>query len=197
MPKEGDDRLLDLPDNCRIDNCAAMDGERNFADVRLAWNELGLGLQVEVRGKDQLPQGDAARLRGSDGVTLWIDTRDARTSHRASRYCHQFHFLPVGGVPDADEPVFAQSKIHRALQDAPLCRAGDVPFQCRRTRHGYVVEAFLPAVVLNGFDPEQNRRLGFYYAVRDTELGEQVLSVGSEFPYWEDPSLWSVLELVQ
>ena len=27
--------------------------------------------------------------------------------------------------------------------------------------------------------------------------GEQVLSVGSEFPYWEDPSLWSVLELVR
>jgi hypothetical protein len=24
-----------------------------------------------------------------------------------------------------------------------------------------------------------------------------VLSVGSEFPYWEDPSLWSVLELIR
>ncbi len=55
----------------------------------------------------------------------------------------------------------------------------------------------MPGSVLNGFDPEQNPRLGFYYAVRDAELGEQVLSVGSEFPYWEDPSLWSVLELVR
>jgi hypothetical protein len=51
--------------------------------------------------------------------------------------------------------------------------------------------------VLNGFDPEQNPRLGFYYAIRDSELGEQVLSVGSDFPYWEDPSLWSVLQLVR
>ena len=59
------------------------------------------------------------------------------------------------------------------------------------------LEAFLTANVLNGFDPEQNRRLGFYYAVRDAELGEQVLTIGSEFPYAEDPSLWSVLELVQ
>ena len=58
-------------------------------------------------------------------------------------------------------------------------------------------EAFLPAGVLHGFDPEQNRRLGFYYAVRDAELGEQVLSVGTDFPYWEDPSLWSVLELAR
>src|SRR5438105_14942629 len=43
------DRLLDLPTECRIDNFAAMDEKRNFADVSLAWNGLGLGLQVEVR----------------------------------------------------------------------------------------------------------------------------------------------------
>ena len=60
---------------------------------------------------------------------------------------------------------------------------------------GYRIEAFLPAAVLNGFDPEQNRRLGIYYAVRDVELGEQTLSVPAEFPFAEDPSLWGVLEL--
>src|SRR5208337_1543327 len=99
MPAEDGVRLLDLPEECRIDNFAVMDERRNFADVRLAWNELGLALQVEVTGKERLPQGDAGRPRGSDGVTLWIDTRDARSSHRASRYCHQFHFLPTGGGP--------------------------------------------------------------------------------------------------
>jgi hypothetical protein len=197
IPREDSDRLLDLPEACRLDNFAAMDGVRNFADVRLAWNELGLAVQVEVRGKEQLPQGNTARPRGSDGVTVWLDTRDSRTSHRASRYCHQFHFLPSGGGPDADEPVLCQTKINRALHDAPLCPASAVPFHCTRTRTGYVVEAFLPRAVLNGFDPDQNPRLGVYYAVRDAELGEQVLSVGPEFPYWEDPSLWSVLELVR
>jgi hypothetical protein len=197
IPHEDDDRLLDLPESCRIDNFAAMDEHRNFADVRLAWNEFGIACQVEVKGKDQLPQGNAARPRGSDGVTLWLDTRDARTSHRASRYCHQFHLLPTGGGPEADEPSFSQAKINRALQDAPLCNSNEVPFRSTRTKHGYIVEVFLPAAVLNGFDPEQNRRLGCYYAVRDAELGEQVLSVGAEFPYWEDPTLWSVLDLVK
>ena len=197
VPHEEDDRLLDLPETCRIDNYAAPDGPKNFADVRLAWNEFGLAAQVEVRGKEQLPQGAAERLRGSDGVTLWVDTRDARTSHRASRYCHQFHLLPTGGGPENDEPVFAQTKINRALQDAPLCSPSEVPFRAWRTKTGYVVEVFLPAAVLNGFDPEQNPRLGFYYAVRDAERGEQVLGVGAEFPYWEDPSLWEVVELVK
>jgi hypothetical protein len=197
IPAEDADRLLDLADVCRIDNFAAMEERKNFADVRLAWNEFGLGVQVEVKGKDELAQGSSNRLRGSDGLTLWIDTRDARTSHRASRYCHQFHFLPTGGGPDGDEPVFSQVKINRALQDAPLCSAGSVPLRCVQTAQGYLLEAFLPAAVLNGFDPEQNPRLGFFYVVKDTELGEQVLSVGPDFPYWEDPSLWSVLELVR
>jgi hypothetical protein len=196
MPREDDDRLLDLPEACRVDNFAAMDERANFADVRLAWNEFGIGFQVAVAGKDQLPQGDVSRPRQSDGVSLWIDTRDARASHRASRHCHQFHFLPAGGGPERDEPAFAQTKINRALQDAPLCQPSAVPFQCERKKGGYVLAAFLPAAVLNGFDPEQNPRLGFYYAARDSELGEQVLSVGSDFPYGEDPSLWSVLELV-
>jgi hypothetical protein len=197
VPREDGDRLLDLPDSCRLDNFAAMDGKRNFADVRLAWHELGLAVQAEVRGKGEAAQGHEGRPRGSDGLTVWIDTRDARTSHRATRYCHQFHLLPTGGGEDHDEPVLVQSKINRALQDAPLCQAGAVPFRHEHVKGGYLVEAFFPAAVLTGFDPEQNPRLGFYYAVRDAELGEQVLSVGPEFPYWEDPTLWAVLELVR
>jgi len=197
MPREQKDQLLDLPESCRLDNFAAMDDQRNFADVRLAWNELGIGVQAEVRGKEQAVQGDASRPRASDGLTLWIDTRDSRASHRASRYCHQFHFLPAGGGPDRDDPVFVQTKINRALQDAPLCAPSAVPFRSMPVKSGYLLEAFLPAAVLNGFDPEQNPRLGVYYAVKDNELGEQVLSVGPEFPFWEDPSLWSVLELIK
>lgn len=197
MPDEQGEQLLDLPAECRLDNFAGMDGGKNFADVRLAWNELGLGLQVEVRGKQQLPKGDASRPRASDGVGCWLDTRAARSSHRATRYCHMFHFLPTGGGPDHDEPALVQEKIHRALEDAPLCNPGDVPFRSEPLKHGYRLEAFLPAAVLTGFDPEQNPRLGFFCACRDAELGEQLLAAGPEFPYWEDPSLWSVLELLR
>ncbi len=197
MPREKGDSLLDLPEDCRIDNLAGLEEARNFADIRLAWNKLGIGFQAEISGKVQDLRGDATRPRGSDGITWWIDTRDARASHRASRYCHQFHFLPTGGGPDRDEPAFLQTKINRALQDAPLCQSSAVPFRSQRQRGGYLIEAFLPAGVLNGFDPDQNRRLGIYCAVHDAELGEQVLSVGAEFPYWEDPSLWSMLDLVE
>jgi hypothetical protein len=197
IPAEGDDGLFDLPDRGRLDNLAALEGRRNFADVRLAWNESGIAVQATVTGKQQAPAGDPARPRASDGLTLWLDTRGDRTSHRAGRYCHQFHFLAAGGGQERDEPLFVQTPIHRALQDAPLAPASAVPFACRPVRGGYRIEAFLSAQALTGFDPEEHRRLGVYYAVRDQELGEQVLSVGAEFPYAEDPTLWAALELAR
>ncbi len=33
--------------------------------------------------------------------------------------------------------------------------------------------------------------------MKDAELGEQFLTVGREFPYDHDPSLWSTLELTK
>ena len=196
MPNDEGDDLLDLPESCRIDNFADMDESRDFAEVRLAWNDRGLGVQVTVRGKDKEAAVDLARPRISDGVTLWIDTRDARASHRASRYCHQFHLLPTGGGAEGDEPTVVQSKINRATEDAPH-HAEAVILHHGRVAGGYRLEAFLPAAALNGFDPEQHPRLGIFYAVRDAESGEQTLSVGTDFPIGDDPSLWEVLELVR
>jgi hypothetical protein len=181
MPLSDADRLLDLPAEYQLANYTAADERRHFADIALAWNELGLGVQVAVHGKENPPQGDA------------------RTSHRASRYCHQVHFLATGGGPDHDEPAMIAAKINRALADAPFAvsRGASVPFLLTSKKNGYILEAFLSASVLHGYDPEQHPRLGFYVTVRDNELGEQFLSVGPEFPFWEDPSLWSVLELVR
>ena len=108
-----DDSLIDLPESARLQNFAELDGFKNFADVRLGWNELGLAVQVEVKGKEQPPVGDSDRPRSCDGLSLWIDTRDSRASHRASRFCHHFLFLAAGGGTDKDEPFIAQAKINR------------------------------------------------------------------------------------
>ena len=147
MPLDDDESLIELPDAARLDPFADIDGDPNFADVRLGWNESGLGFTVEVKGKDNFPIGDVARPRQSDGVTLWIDTRGDRTGHRATRTCHQFHFLAAGGGSNKDEPAFVQTKIHRALQDAPLSTSADVPFRYDRLKGGYRIEAFLSANV--------------------------------------------------
>ncbi len=194
---DDDDNLVDLPEAARLQNFAELDGLKNFADVRLTWNDFGLAVQVEVKGKEQPAVGDSDRPKSCDGLSLWIDTRDSRAGHRASRFCHHFLFLAAGGGADKDEPFVAQTKINRAQQDAPLANLADIPFRSHRVKGGYRLEAFLPAAVLNGFDPQEHPRLGVYYVVRDQELGDQFLSVNWDFPFQDDPSLWAVMELVK
>ena len=58
-----------------------------------------------------------------------------------------------------------------------------------------MLELFLPAQALSGFDPDTNRRLGFAYQIGDHVREDQFLGVGREFPVGENPSLWSTLEL--
>ena len=194
---DDDDHIVDLPEAARLRTFAKLDGITSAADVRLAWNEFGIGIQMSLTGKDKEPIGDASKPSTADGLTIWIDTRSDRTSHRASRYCHQFHLLPSGGGPEKDEASFSQSKINRAAQDAPIGDLTAVPFRLLRLKKGYRLEALLPAALLTGFDPEQYPQLGVYYQVRDSELGNEYLGVNADFPFADDPSLWDALDLVK
>ncbi|MCE9564099.1 MAG: hypothetical protein K8U57_18810 [Planctomycetes bacterium] len=199
VPRDTDkhDHLIDLPESARIENFAALDEQKNFADVRLAWNDFGIAVQVEVKGKQLVALGDSDKPKSSDGLWLLLDTRDARASHRGSRYCHHFMFLAAGGGSEKDQPFVSQAKINRAQQDAPMANLGDVLFRSERIKGGYRLEAFIPSAALSGFDPQEHPRLGMYYVVRDQELGDQFLSVNWDFPFSDDPSLWAVLELVK
>ena len=95
-----------------------------FADVRAAWNRTGLSLSVRVAGKKQTPWCRAARAEDSDGLHLWIDTRDTHNIHRASRYCHRFVFLPAGDGPQFQRPVAVWLPINRAKDNPKQVLAG-------------------------------------------------------------------------
>jgi hypothetical protein len=169
----------------------------HFGDVRLAWNERGLGFRVEVTGKKLALRCDYAQLLNSDGLQVWIDTRSTQNIHRASRFCHHFCVLPAGALRDRSLPMARQLPIARAKEEAPLCDPKQIVVHSELKNGGYVIEVWLPAEILQGYDPDSHPRLGFYYLLRDHELGDQVLSVGPEFPFDHDPSLWWSLELVE
>ncbi|MEO6811347.1 MAG: hypothetical protein ABI353_19725 [Isosphaeraceae bacterium] len=189
-------RMLDLPESCRLPQTALLDGRDAWADVRLAWNPKGLAVAVEVTGKTGRIRHLPDRPEVSDGVDLWIDTRDTRNVHRATRFCHRLRasIIPQGREKTLDVAV-APLKIHRAQADAPLASPDLFQAAAEQLKAGWRLELFLPAETLNGFDPETNRRLGFAYQVTDPGRGDQFLGVGREFPVAEDPSLWSTLEL--
>ncbi len=167
-----------------------------WADVRAAWNETGLVLSVLVQGKKQSLWCRTARSEESDGLQLWIDTRDVHNVHRATRFCHRFLFLPAGAGPRLDQPVAQWLPINRAREHPQAIRGGSLQVRSEKRIRGYHLQAFIGAGALTGFDPEEHPRLGFTYAVVDRELGEQTFGVGSPMPFHDDPSLWATLELV-
>lgn len=188
-------RLLDLPESCRLPEMTSLADREPWADVRLAWNPGGLGIAVEVRDKPGRFAFDPNLPDASDGVQLWIDTRDTRDIHRASKFCHRFSAVLVPG-PGAKLGVKVSLKpIHRAQADPPKVKADAVHSRAEKLRKGWRMELFFPAESLHGFDPETNRRLGFNYQVTDPDRGDQFLGVGRDFPIGEDPSLWATLEL--
>jgi hypothetical protein len=191
----------------RIACMGHLDDHAEFGDLLMAWTDAGLVVEWNVADKRQPIYGEPDRPNACDGLTLWIDTRDARTIHRATRYCHQFFILANGG-DEKGSPTVAQTTIHRAQENAPnadlskirlsrrpLDKDGKPTESSKAAVKSYWMQAFFPAESLNGFDPEVNSRLGFAARLRDREHGDQLWAPGAEFPYWEDPSLWSVLEM--
>ena len=185
-----------LPDLAALD-AGTPSAERRFAEVRLAWSPEGLTLAVLVAGKSQPVWCRDSRTEDSDGVQVWIDTRATHNIHRASKFCHRFVLLPTGGGRQGAEPVAEQLLINRARENARPTRPRDLQVTSQVKRDGYRLAAFLPAVALGGYDPDQHPRLGFNYAVYDRELGLQTFAAGPGMPYDEDPSCWATLELVR
>lgn len=185
-----------LEEQYRLISLGELEGEKAWADVRAAWNKAGLAFRVEVEGKRRSLWCRANRPEDSDGLHLWIDTRDVHTVHRAGRFCRRFLFAPAGGGSDGRRPMALWLPINRARELPAAVPPGAIHVRSEVSAQGYRLEAFVSAQALPGFDPEEHPRLGFTYAVLDHELGEQTFAVGQPMPYQEDPSLWATLELV-
>jgi hypothetical protein len=175
----------------------ALDGQHVFADVRAAWSAAGIAIAVRVEGKRQTPWCRPGRLEDSDGVHVWIDTRDTHNIHRASRFCHRFAFFPSGGGARLDQPLARQLAIDRAKEEMQLAPESALAVRSEKRIDGYLLQAMIGAEALAGFDPAEHPRLGFNYAVLDREHGIQTWSASSEYPYDSDPSLWGTLEMVR
>ncbi len=184
-----------LDESFRLPGLAELEGRPQFADVRAAWSLKGLAFTLIVEPKRIKPWCRHEQPDDSDGLHLWIDTRDVHDVHRATRFCHQLYFLPAGGGKNHNQPVAGAVPIHRAQANARAIPPGDLKVLAALGESGYRLDAFIPARVLTGFDPDEHPRLGFQYAVKDRELGTQTFAPGPPLPYDEDPSVWATLEL--
>jgi len=195
MPRMEGTRLLELPASSALPDFAQLEGGASWAQVRAGWNALGLGLMVVAAGVSD-EQRDASRPEGFAEVHFWVDTRDTRDVSRATRFCHHFMVkLAMRGSRGKLTPEVFQRPIARAVADAPIYRGDQILAGAEITKSGWVLELFLPASALHGFDADTNRRLGFAYQITDRVRPDQFLGIGREFPVGENPSLWATLEL--
>jgi hypothetical protein len=187
--------LLGLPASCALPDLKPLDGGASWAEIRLGWNPEGLGITAIADGVT--PQQLAEhRPEGFAAAQFWVDTRDTRNVSRATKFCHRFVVrIDRTGKQGRLEAQVASRPIARAVADAPLGRSDDIPVRVELSRTSWVLELFLSSQVLNGFDPDTNRRLGFAYHIADFVRDDQFLGIGREFPVGENPSLWSTIEL--
>src|SRR5215470_11961082 len=159
-------RGIELGDEFLLPNFTELDDAPKRVTFRAAWNEQGLVFSAVVIGKKQAPWCRENRLDDSDGVFIWIDTRDVHNIHRAGRFCHQFVLLPAGGHR-ADEPVAELLTINRARENPKPIPPGVLQIVRHKQSEGYRLDIRVPAVAMTGFDPVEHPKLGFHWAVID------------------------------
>lgn len=162
-----------------------------FADVYCAWNEDNLFVAFDVPSRRGALQCDAAHWWKKDGLRVCVDTRDARDIKRATRFCHFFYFLPVGGGANGKLPVVGVHRMSRAKEPPPPVDTSRIKVGVHTERTRYSLEAAIPASCLNGWDPAEHPRIGVFYKVKDTHHGAQHLSVDDELGWNVDPSTWA------
>jgi hypothetical protein len=195
LPRSGA-KLLGLTDAFALPNLGSLDDRPAIGEVRLGWNERGLGIGLSVRGSTKTTRDGPPRAEDRQ-LQVWIDTRTTPNAHRASRHCHHFGLFPQRGDTGGIKPLVRQYAIARAREEAPRCDLADIQIAAQVEKSGYEMEVWFPIATLHGFDPETNPRLGFYYQLTDDVLGEQFLAMAGEFPFCNDPSQWATLELVR
>lgn len=174
------------PEASRLPDLSGLHGGASFARAWAGWHPDGLALRFHVdSGQPPWARRDAPYR--SDGVHLWLDTRDSREARKLTPYCH--HALVTADAHDGPTvAVFEQAAAQRwaaAPEALPLVSAALAPSEA-----GYRLEVVLPAEVLHGYAPREAPSLGLAYRVRIPRGPVQDLAFGDAFPLWRNPSLW-------
>lgn len=173
-----------------LPDTSSLCGEEPFAVVSLAWNEDGL--EAFVRVDRPYKRAYYPEIDRGDSIEFFIDTRDVKTSGFNTRFCHHFFFLAEGV-----EGHFAGEITRFRTEDAhPLCDANELKLKSLVQSSAYSLNIFIPRHCLNGYDPDQFKRLGFAYRINQAEGFPQHFTVITEdFPIEQQPALWGSLKL--
>lgn len=177
-------------DKYRLPDTSVLCGEEAFATVFMGWNKEGIELLVQVN--QPIEQCSFPDVTQGDSVEFFFDTRDVKTSGFNTRFCHHFFFLPeaVEGQQAGEITRFRTEDTHE------LCDPNDLKVKTQSNSRKYSMNIFIPSHCLQGYDPDQFKRLGFTYRINRFRGEPQHFSVvTSEYQLEQQPSLWSSVSL--
>jgi hypothetical protein len=176
----------DWPAASRLPDLTGLHGGAAFARAFAGWHPQGLALRFDV-DSGQPPWARRDTPYRSDGVHIWIDTRDSREARKLTPYCH--HALVTVDAHDGPAvAVFERAAGQRwaaAPEAPPQIATALLPSDA-----GYRLQVVLPAGILHGYAPREAPALGLAYRVRVPRGPTQDLAFGDAFPLWRNPSLW-------
>ncbi|MFA5250237.1 MAG: hypothetical protein WC371_02365 [Parachlamydiales bacterium] len=129
--------------------------------------------------------------RRGDSLEFFFSSRSEKSPY-LTKYHHHFVFFPekVEGVLAKEVTRFHFNDLHELADPKEL-------FVTVENRpQGYILEAFLPAKVLFGYNPEHFSKVGFSYQINRFRSASTAFSVrAGEYALEKHPALWSFLVL--
>ncbi len=169
-----------------------LSGAEQYAELSLAWNDRGLYLALEVPKRDRIVT-NRQTPSSADSLELFIDTRAARTSHRATQFCYHLWILPIPPGERSGETVIWQEPIRRRMQPSPRPNFGSIRLASGIDDEGYVLELAFEPASLHGLDTSDDWEIAMAAVVHDIQRGRQYWGTSSDVPYERDPSTWGVV----
>ncbi len=180
-----------LQRSCLLPDLTEWLAEEKFADVSLAWSESGIFVGVFV--EKPFDEAFYPRYEEGDAVELFFDTRDLKTAGFATKFCHQFVFLP-----QAVQGIVAQEVTHFRTEDThPLCDPSELQVEAEVGKKSYALRIFIPSSCLYGYDPASFDRIGFTYRIHRHKGAAQHFALSSQhFSLEQHPRLWASLKFI-
>jgi len=125
-------------------------------EVYIGWREEGVYIGLEIFDKDvdgyilnEESMKHMWRSRSFDCIEVWLSTRPVEGDRNLyDQYCHDVMLIPEG-----DGTVMQWHHSGDMLEEN-LIPHPDIKCAVKSVSNGYIVEMFIPAKALNGFEPE-------------------------------------------
>jgi len=164
--------------------------EDPFAEVKIKFDEESISFRFEVNAP--FKEVSFPKVERGDGIELFLDTRDLKSSKTTTKFCHHFVFLPaaVDEMQGCEVTKFRSDDSHE-YPEKELLRP-----QVSFTKKGYTLEAILTKETLYGYDPQEFPRIGCAYRIHRTQGRAQHFGPpSSEFSLESSPHIWPSIHL--